>query len=106
VLLRQAIGAALRRRRAQLGKTLRQLADESRVSLPYLSEVERGRKEASSEILASICRVLDLSVPELLDGARAEFETALIVDLTSRIGQADAPATVASRSADGAVLAA
>jgi transcriptional regulator with XRE-family HTH domain len=105
VLLRQAIGATLRRRRAELGKTLRQLADESRVSLPYLSEVERGRKEASSEILASICRVLDLSVPDLLDGARAQFEPASIVELSSLREAPDSRQEPASTSG-GVVLAA
>lgn len=66
MLLRHAIGHAIRMRRRQLGKTLRQIAEESRISLPYLSEVERGRKEPSSEVVAAICRALSLDVDELL----------------------------------------
>jgi transcriptional regulator with XRE-family HTH domain len=58
MLLRQAIGTELRRRRRQQAKTLRELSTAARVSLPYLSEIERGRKEASSEILVTICRAL------------------------------------------------
>ncbi|WP_431219895.1 helix-turn-helix domain-containing protein [Leifsonia xyli] len=61
MLLRHAIGSVLRRIRTERGTTLRELSERSRVSVPYLSEIERGRKEASSEILAALCRVLDLS---------------------------------------------
>jgi transcriptional regulator with XRE-family HTH domain len=73
MLLRHAIGAVLRRLRLDRGKTLRELAEQSRISLPYLSEVERGRKEASSEILASLCRVLDISERRLLDEVSEEY---------------------------------
>ncbi|HEV7184879.1 MAG TPA: helix-turn-helix transcriptional regulator [Leifsonia sp.] len=73
MLLRHAIGAVLRRLRLEHGKTLRELSESSRISLPYLSEIERGRKEASSEILASLCRVLEVSEPELLARVSAEF---------------------------------
>ncbi|WP_431279336.1 helix-turn-helix domain-containing protein [Leifsonia poae] len=73
MLLRHAIGAVLRRMRLERGKTLRELSESSRISLPYLSEVERGRKEASSEILATLCRVLDVSERELLARVSAEY---------------------------------
>ncbi|WP_223693975.1 helix-turn-helix domain-containing protein [Leifsonia poae] len=73
MLMRHAIGSVLRRLRLERGKTLRQLSEASRISLPYLSEVERGRKEASSEILATLCRVLDVTERELLARASAEF---------------------------------
>ena len=76
MLLRHAIGSALRRLRLARGKTLRQLAEESRVSVPYLSEIERGRKEASSEILAQLCRVLDITEAGLLDEVRHEYAVA------------------------------
>jgi transcriptional regulator with XRE-family HTH domain len=66
MLLRYALGEVLRRRRLLLGKTLRDVAAESRVSLPYLSEIERGRKEPSSEILAAVCGVLRLDLSALL----------------------------------------
>ncbi|MBM3704086.1 MAG: helix-turn-helix transcriptional regulator [Actinobacteria bacterium] len=65
-LLRDHIGAALRRARIEQGQTLRQLSRRSSVSLGYLSEIERGQKEASSELLASICGALALSIPNLL----------------------------------------
>ncbi|MFF1877066.1 helix-turn-helix domain-containing protein [Leifsonia sp. NPDC058230] len=79
MLLRHAIGAVLRRMRLERGKTLRQLSESARISLPYLSEVERGRKEASSEILATLCRVLDVSERELLARVAAEFSTREVV---------------------------
>jgi hypothetical protein len=73
MLLRHAIGAVLRRIRLQQGRTLREVAGTARVSVPYLSEVERGRKEASSEILAAVCRALGVSLRALLDEASAEL---------------------------------
>ncbi|PRW64420.1 helix-turn-helix domain-containing protein [Actinopolyspora mortivallis] len=66
VLLREAVGERLRRARAAQSRTLREVSRAARVSLGYLSEVERGRKEASSELLGSICDALDLPLPELL----------------------------------------
>lgn len=66
VLVRRLIGDVLRRRRVDQGRTLREIAAEARVSLGYLSEVERGRKEASSELLAAICVALDLPMSEVL----------------------------------------
>jgi transcriptional regulator with XRE-family HTH domain len=71
MLLRHAIGDVLRRMRQQQGRTLREVAETARVSVPYLSEVERGRKEASSEILAAVCLALGLSMRALLDQAGA-----------------------------------
>lgn len=65
-LLRSHIGTALRRARIEQGQTLRQLSGHASVSLGYLSEIERGQKEASSELLASICAALSLSIPQLL----------------------------------------
>lgn len=58
VLMRRLLGDVLRRRRTSQGRTLREVAASARVSLGYLSEVERGRKEASSELLAAICSAL------------------------------------------------
>jgi transcriptional regulator with XRE-family HTH domain len=66
VLLREAVGERLRLARTAQSRTLRDVSRAARVSLGYLSEVERGRKEASSELLASICGALDLPLPELL----------------------------------------
>jgi transcriptional regulator with XRE-family HTH domain len=66
VLVRRLLGDVLRRRRQQQGRTLREVSAAARVSLGYLSEVERGQKEASSELLASICQALDLPLSEVL----------------------------------------
>ncbi|SCG40547.1 helix-turn-helix domain-containing protein [Micromonospora halophytica] len=72
-LLRRVIGAVLRRVRQRQGRTLREVAEAAGVSLPYLSEVERGRKEASSEVLAAICRALGISLSDLLEEARDDL---------------------------------
>jgi len=66
VKLREAVGDALRRRRQAQGRTLREVAAAAGVSLTYLSEVERGRKEASSEVLEAVCSALDLVLADLL----------------------------------------
>ena len=65
-LLRRELGAALRRRREAQHRTLREVAADAGVSLGYLSEVERGVKEASSELLAAICGALRAPLPEVL----------------------------------------
>ena len=72
VLLREAIGGTLRRFRTDRSQTLREVSREARVSLGYLSEIERGRKEASSELLASISGALDVSLGEILVRAALE----------------------------------
>ena len=70
-LLRTHIGSTLRSARVAQGRTLRDVAKGARVSLGYLSEVERGQKEASSELLNSICQALDLSLSTvMIDVAR------------------------------------
>jgi transcriptional regulator with XRE-family HTH domain len=61
VLVRGLLGDVLRRKRLRQGRTLREVSADARVSLGYLSEVERGQKEASSELLAAICMALDVS---------------------------------------------
>ncbi|UNU74599.1 helix-turn-helix domain-containing protein [Corynebacterium pseudodiphtheriticum] len=65
-LLRQALGLALRAFRADKGVTLRELAKAARVSPGYISELERGRKEVSSELLASVCHALNATVTDVL----------------------------------------
>ncbi|WP_040797354.1 helix-turn-helix domain-containing protein [Nocardia higoensis] len=65
-LLREAIGDSLRRARLAQHRTLREVSTSARVSLGYLSEVERGRKEASSELLAAICQALDVPLSRVL----------------------------------------
>jgi transcriptional regulator with XRE-family HTH domain len=74
MLLRDAIGSTLRRLRLEQGSTLRELARRSAVSLPYLSEIERGRKEASSEILESLSRALDVPLESVLHEVSERLE--------------------------------
>ncbi len=65
-VLRTLIGEALRTTRLRQDRTLREVSAAARVSLGYLSEVERGQKEASSELLASICRALGVRLSDVL----------------------------------------
>lgn len=73
VLLREAIGERLRQTRTDQRRTLREVSRSARVSLGYLSEVERGRKEPSSELLAAICDALALPLPQLLDNVASDI---------------------------------
>ncbi|MBA3619152.1 MAG: helix-turn-helix transcriptional regulator [Acidothermales bacterium] len=66
VLLRRLLGDVLRGRRQRQNRTLRDVSAAARVSLGYLSEVERGQKEASSELLAAICAALDVPLSDVL----------------------------------------
>ncbi|GAA4971378.1 helix-turn-helix transcriptional regulator [Kineococcus glutinatus] len=74
VLLRSLLGAALRSARRDRNRTLRDVAKAAGVSLGYLSEVERGRKEPSSEVLAAICAALGLRLSDLLVTAQLELQ--------------------------------
>ncbi len=76
VLLRQEIGDVLRDARRQQGRTLREVSSVARVSLGYLSEVERGQKEASSELLASICGALAVPLSSVLMEVSTRVATA------------------------------
>src|SRR5271169_3133048 len=94
-LLREVLGDVLRRSRTKQGRTLRQVSDSARVSLGYLSEVERGRKEASSELLSAICDALDVSLSQLLveaseqlapqDSRMAAASTATNIDASTKV---------------------
>ena len=64
-VLRKVVGETLRRLRLRQRRTLREVSSSARVSLGYLSEVERGQKEPSSELLAAICTALDVELSEL-----------------------------------------
>ena len=66
VLFRRLLGDVLRERRGELGMTLRDVSKEARVSLGYISEIERGQKEASSELLASLCGALEMPLSSVL----------------------------------------
>ncbi|MDH6246695.1 transcriptional regulator ClgR [Mycobacterium sp. OTB74] len=74
-LLREVIGDVLRRERTGQGRTLREVSDGARVSLGYLSEVERGRKEPSSELLGAICGALDVPLSQILTDAAEQMRT-------------------------------
>ncbi len=76
-LLRRELGDVLRERRRAQGRTLREVSATASVSLGYLSEVERGEKEASSELLASICGALELPLSQVL------------IDVSSRMAESE-----------------
>lgn len=95
MLLRRLIGDALRRLRLEQGRSLRELARAAGVSLAYLSEVERGRKEPSSEVLRAICAALGITLLDLLHEIERDLAPrALAVDLTPR----EAPHELAPRA--------
>ncbi|TYL55709.1 helix-turn-helix transcriptional regulator [Nocardioides sp. BGMRC 2183] len=86
VLFRQRLGDVLRGRRAELGLTLREVSGVARVSLGYISEIERGQKEASSELLSSLCEALDMPLSDVLRDvadAVALDEAALAAEISS-----------------------
>lgn len=74
-LLREVIGTELRRIRLLQGRTLRDVSATASVSLGYLSEVERGEKEASSEMLLAICGALDVPLSALLASVADDVAT-------------------------------
>jgi transcriptional regulator with XRE-family HTH domain len=76
VLLRHLLGDVLRRLRQRQGRTLREVSAAARVSLGYLSEVERGQKEASSELLAAICTALNTPLSHVLSEVSDSFALA------------------------------
>ena len=110
-LLRTQLGTTLRGHRQRQRRTLRDVSGAARVSLGYLSEVERGQKEASSELLASLCSALDVPLSEILSevsDAVALEEAALAMqleevepaDLTVRpVGKADRTGDVVASAA-------
>lgn len=87
VLLREALGDSLRRTRVGQSRTLREVSSSARVSLGYLSEVERGRKEASSELLAAICDALEVPLSEVLHEVSLTLSVEP-VDGTRRVAEA------------------
>ena len=82
--LREAVGGALRRRRQAQGRTLREVAAAAGVSLTYLSEVERGRKEASSEVLEAVCAALGVILADLLFEVAGTLAGAEVAAATQR----------------------
>ena len=83
--MRQLVGEVLRARRIAQGPTLRDVSSKARVSLGYISEVERGQKEASSELLAALAGALEVPLSKvLLDvSAMLELEEASVDQIAS-----------------------
>ncbi|HET7193765.1 MAG: helix-turn-helix domain-containing protein [Nocardioides sp.] len=99
VLFRRLLGEVLRDRRMQRGLTLREVSAEARVSLGYISEIERGQKEASSELLASLCHALDMPLSDVLrnvSDAVAIEEAALTATPIPVVTRSDTGEVVAS----------
>lgn len=75
---RQSLGAGLREERVSSGLTLREVSESSHIALGYLSEIERGRKEASSMVLEDVCDALGVSVPDMLRRTADRMDGALV----------------------------
>jgi len=84
IVLRREVGDVLRDHRQSQGRTLREVSVSASVSLGYLSEVERGEKEASSELLASICAALNLPMSRMLS------------DVSDRVAESEAVSALVS----------
>jgi transcriptional regulator with XRE-family HTH domain len=104
VLLRRVIGDALRARRQGQHRTLREVSTAANVSLGYLSEIERGQKEASSELLAAICEALGARLSEVLGEVS---DTLLLAEemegVLTPVQPADEPAAVRKVAREGDV---
>jgi len=81
--MRQLIGEVLRARRLAQGLTLRDVSEKARVSLGYISEVERGQKEPSSELLAALAAALDVPLSKVLLDVSALLAIEEATDLAS-----------------------
>jgi transcriptional regulator with XRE-family HTH domain len=108
-LLRTQLGNTLRGHRLRQRRTLRDVSGAARVSLGYLSEVERGQKEASSELLASICDALEVELADLLAEVSSELRgadggrnPAAVRPLAPSAPAADAPAVESAESGPSA----
>src|SRR5690606_14267865 len=104
ILLRRLLGDVLRRQRQRQGRTLREVSSSARVSLGYLSEAERGQKEAASELLSAICDALDVRMAELMGEVSGEL--ALPELAQSAAASASEPVTTPVRPMLGSVSAA
>jgi transcriptional regulator with XRE-family HTH domain len=80
IVLRHVIGDELRRRRQDQGRTLRDVSATAAVSLGYLSEIERGQKEASSELLAAICSALEVPLSDVLAAVSSHVAQAEVLN--------------------------
>ncbi|WP_250027193.1 helix-turn-helix domain-containing protein [Paractinoplanes maris] len=103
VLLRRVIGDALRARRQGQHRTLREVSTAANVSLGYLSEIERGQKEASSELLAAICEALGARLSELLGEVSGTLSLAEGMDGVLVPVDAESARAQKAKAADGDV---
>ena len=102
LLVRRLLGDVLRATRLRQGRTLREVSASARVSLGYLSEVERGQKEASSELLSSICSALDVPLSEVLHEVADQLqveETLAAIELAAPAAPAHGPLHVTNVAA-------
>lgn len=101
VLFRRLLGEVLRTQRMHRGLTLREVSAEARVSLGYISEIERGQKEASSELLASLCNALEVPLSDVLANvsSAAALEERSLARATTRIPVASRPGAVVASAA-------
>ncbi|MFB7601195.1 helix-turn-helix domain-containing protein, partial [Streptomyces sp. NPDC056160] len=95
-LWRDLVGDVLRRERLAQERTLKDVADAARISMPYLSEIERGRKEASSEVLAAAAQALGLGLADLL--ALTQGELTRVTGLTAGRGRGTTAPSLSSLS--------
>jgi transcriptional regulator with XRE-family HTH domain len=102
VLLRRVLGDVLRDLRMQRGMTLREVSAEARVSLGYISEIERGQKEASSELLASLCAALEVPLSDVL---REVSDAVAVEELAQGLRRVEATPITSARPAAGDVVA-
>ena len=104
-VLRQIVGDTLRTVRMRQRRTLREVSAAARVSLGYLSEVERGQKEPSSELLAAICEALEVEMSDLFaqvsQTLRREEKLALAGKPVPLVGTASARITPAPAAGNG-----
>ena len=87
ILVRRLLGDVLRQQRQRQGRSLRDVSAEARVSMGYISEIERGQKEASSECLAAICAALDVPLSIVL----AEVSAEMALEETATVGVSTLP---------------
>jgi transcriptional regulator with XRE-family HTH domain len=92
-VLREVVGETLRGVRLRQRRTLRDVSADARVSLGYLSEVERGQKEASSELIAAICGALDVELSELFGEVSSRLRREEKLTLSTRVATMPAAGT-------------
>ncbi len=95
--LRELLGDVLRARRVDQGLTLRDVSERARISLGYISEVERGQKEASSELLASLAQALEVPLSQVMleVGSLLQVEEAAQLATVSSIAPGEVRASAA-----------